>query len=107
MAEKRMLTEAQAMELFTFFIVCARTQLDEPHHYASMRFLTAAEMVREFIADEASPEAQKLLADSIDRTENAHIIMNDREAYTSALDSLCAMAAQYQVEQSNLEEKAS
>ena len=58
MAKKMVLTEEQAMELFTFFIVCARTQLDDPHHYASMRFLTAAEKVRDFRAGgDAEPDS--------------------------------------------------
>lgn len=103
MTEKFILTEDQAVELFTFFIICARTQLDDPHHYASMRFLSAAEMVRDFISDHVSPETQKLLDDSVDKTENAHIIMNDIDAFASALDGLCAMVAQYQVEQNGLE----
>ena len=107
MDEKKLLTEKQAMELFTFFIICARTQLDDPRHYASMRFLSAAEMVRNFISDYVSQETQKLLDDSVDKTEHAHIIMNDIPAYASALDDLCAMVAQYQVEQNDLEERFS
>jgi len=107
MDEKKLLSEEQAMELFTFFIICARTQLDDPRHYASMRFLSAAEMVRNFISEHVSPETQKLLDDSADNIDHAHIIMNDVPAYASVLDGLCAMVAQYQVEQHGLEERFS
>ncbi len=107
MAEKMVRTEDQVMELFTFFLVCARTQLEDPHHYASMRFLTAAEMIRDFVSERVSPDAQHLLAASVDKTEQAHIIMNDKEAFVSALDHLCAMVAQYWVEQNGLEERFS
>jgi hypothetical protein len=107
MAKKMVLTEDQAMELFTFFIVCARTQLDDPHHYASMRFLTAAEKVRDFISSHVSSETKKLLDESVDKTENAQIIMNDTQAFATVLDELCTMVAQYQVEQTGLTEKAS
>ena len=107
MNEKTLFTEEQAMEFFTFFIISARTQLDDPRHYASMRFLSAAEKVRDFISEHVSPETQKLLDDSFDKIDHAHIVMNDIPAYASVLDSLCAMVAQYQVEQHDLEERFS
>lgn len=106
MAEKKMLTEDQAIELFTFLVVSARTQLADPHHYASMRLLTAAEMLRDFLADHVSPETQKLLNATVDRSERAQIIMNDTEAFAEALDELCSMVAQFLVEQNGLQERA-
>jgi hypothetical protein len=36
-AGSMVLTEAEAIELFAFFISAARTQLDDPCQYASMR----------------------------------------------------------------------
>ena len=104
MAEKMMLSEDQAIELFTFLIVSARTQLDDPHHYASMRLLTAAEKLRDFVTDGASPETQKLLNATVDKSEHAQIIMNDSDAFAGVLDELCAMVAQFLVEQNSLEE---
>lgn len=105
MADKMMLTEDQAVELFTFLMASARTQLDDPHHYASMRLLTAAEMLRDFITERVSSDTQKLLKNTVDKSEQAQIIMNDTDAFAKALDELCAMVAQFLVEQNGLEER--
>ena len=56
MTDTNLLTEEQAIELFTFLVTSARTQLDDPCAYASMRLLTAAEKLREFISPGLSPE---------------------------------------------------
>ena len=102
MNENMVLSEEQAIELFTFLITSARTQLDDPCLYASMRLLTAAELLRDFITDGASPDVKALLTATVDKTEHAQIIMNDVDAYTTALDELCSMVARYLVEQSSL-----
>ncbi len=100
MEESKLLTEEQAIEMFTFLMTAARTQLDDPCLYASMRLLSAAEKLRDFITEDVSPEARQLLVSTMEKTEHAQIIMNDVEAYTSALDELCEMTARYLVEQS-------
>lgn len=105
MAENFMLTEEQAVELFTFLIASARTQLDDPHHYASMRLLTAAEMLRDFISERTSDPIQEFLNTTVEKSEKAQIIMNDTGAFAAALDELCAMTAQFLVEQSGLGEQ--
>jgi hypothetical protein len=105
MAKKMMLTEDQAVELFTFLIAASRTQLDDPHHYASMRLLTAAEILRDFITARTSPDMQALLNATVDKSEYAQIIMNDTGAFAAALDELCAMVAQFLVERNGLEER--
>jgi hypothetical protein len=102
MDEKMLLTEEQAVELFTFLITSARTQLDDPCLYASMRLLTAAELLRDFVTDSASPDFKDLLTATVDKTEHAQIIMNDVDAYTTALDELCSIVAHYLVDQSSL-----
>ena len=107
MAETTVLTEDQAIELFTFLITSARTQLDDPCLYASMRLLTAAELLRDFIVERTSPGARNLLTTTVEKTEYAQIIMNDVEAYTTALDELCGLVAQYLLDQSDLEGKSS
>lgn len=103
MTEKMMLTEEQAVELFTFLISAARTQLNDPHHYASMRLLTAAEMLRDFITEQTSSDMQKMLNDTVDKSEHAQIIMNDTDAFADVLDDLCVMVAQFLVERNGLE----
>lgn len=105
MAEQMMLAEDEAVELFTFLVVAARTQLDDPHHYASMRLLTAAEKLRDFMTKRASPETQEMLNATVDKSEHAQIIMNDTDAFAEALDELCTMVAQFLVEQNDLEER--
>jgi hypothetical protein len=105
MPEKMMLTEDQAIDLFTFLITSARTQLDDPHHYASMRLLTAAEMLRDFITESSSSNLQAMLNATVDKSEHAQIIMNDTDAFAGALDELCILVAQHLVERNGLEEK--
>ena len=107
MAEQMVLTEDQAIELFTFLITSARTQLDDPGQYASMRLLTAAELLRDFITGRTSPDAQHLLTTTVEKTEQAQIVMNDIDAYTTTLDELCGMVAQYLVVQSELAGRSS
>jgi hypothetical protein len=104
MTEPKLLNEAQAVELFTFLITAARTQVDDPCLYASMRLLTAAEKLREFISAAASPDFQALLTATEEKTEHAQIIMNDTEAYSVALDDLCEMTACYLVAHSEVAE---
>ena len=101
------LTEAEALEFFAFLLSSARSQLDDPALYASMRLLTAAEELREFIRKRVSPETQALLADTDDLTTRAQIYMSDLDAYTADLDELCRMTAQFFVEQSDLKENES
>jgi hypothetical protein len=96
------LTEAEALEFFAFLLASARTQLDDPALYASMRLLTAAEELREFIRERVSPETQALLAETDELTTRAQIYMSDAEAYTSDLDELCRMTAQFYVDHSGL-----
>lgn len=103
MTERMMLTEEQAVELFTFLITAARTQLDDPHHYASMRLLTAAEMLRDYISEQTSPDMQMLLNATVDKSEHAQIIMNDTDAFANALDELCVMVARFLVVRNGLE----
>lgn len=107
MAEKMMLTEDQALELFTFFITSARTQLEDPCNYASMRLLTGAEILRDFIIERVSPAMQEMLTGTLDKTEYAQIIMNDEDAFTESLDDLCATVARYLVQRNGLEENVS
>ncbi len=101
--EQMVLSEDEAIELITFLITSARTQLDDPCQYASMRLLTAAELLRDFMIKRVSPDAQKLLTATIEKTTHAQIYVNDIETYTNTLDGLCGMVAQYLVDQSGLE----
>ncbi len=101
--ERMVLSEDEAVELITFLITSARTQLDDPCHYASMRLLTAVEILRDFMIKRVSPNTQKLLTATIEKTNHAQIYLNDVETFTDTLDELCRMTAQYLVDESELE----
>jgi hypothetical protein len=98
------LTEAEAMELFAYLLTSARTQLDEPCQYASMRLLTAAELVRDSFKARASADAQGFLSSTEPKTAFAQTHTNDAEAYASVLDELCAMVARQLVRRAGAEE---
>jgi hypothetical protein len=106
MAETLVLSEAEAIELFSFLVSSARTQLDEPCRYASMRVLTAAEILRDFVMERVSPDAQTLLEGTVNTITHAHVYMADTEVYTTALDDLCREVADYVVNQSGLSKGA-
>ena len=98
------LSEGDALELFSFLIASARIQLDEPSQYASMRLLTAAEKLREFMMERASPDTHTLLNETVELTTHAQIHTADTQGYSDTLDELCGTIAQYLVEQSGLDE---
>lgn len=103
LAKSMVLSEADALELFAFLIASARIQMDEPSQYASMRLLTAAENLREFVKEHVSSDTQKLFDKTVDLTTHAQIHMADTEGYSDTLDELCGMVAQYLLKQSGLE----
>jgi predicted nucleic acid-binding protein len=101
-AGSMVLTEAEAIELFAFFISAARTQLDDPCQYASMRLLSAAENLRDFIVKRVSSDTRGLLEETLELTAHAQIYMADADDYTDTLDELCRMVARFVVEHSEL-----
>lgn len=107
LTESMVLTEAEAVELFAFLIASARTQLDDPCLYASMRLLTAAETLRDFVRARVSSDTLELLDETAETITHAHIYMSDTEDYTATLDALCRMVAQHVVARSGLKEGAS
>ncbi len=92
------LTEDEAIELYAFLLTSARSQLDDPCEYASMRLLSAAEDLRDRIIDRVGPETRAHLRQTEEATAFAQTHTNDLEAYTSTLDELCARAARFLVE---------
>ena len=98
-ASSMVLTEAEAIELFAFFISAARTQLDDPYQYASMRLLSGAEALRDFILNRVSLNSRNMLEETLELTTHAQIYMSDTEDYTETLDELCRMVARFVVDQ--------
>jgi hypothetical protein len=98
------LTEEEGLELLAFLFSSARIQLDEPCQYASMRLLSAAEMVRDFIRERVSPDTRLVLDGTDEMTTHAQMYTADLEDYTGTLDELCRHFARYLVEKSGLDE---
>jgi hypothetical protein len=92
------ITEDEAIELFAFLMASARSQLDDPCRYASMRLLTAAEELRDRIVDRVTPDTRAILRTTEPKTLFATTHTNDLEAYTATLDELCAETARFLVE---------
>ena len=51
------LAEADLIELYTYLIISARTQLDDPHPYASIRLLSMVERLADMV--QSSIEVKK------------------------------------------------
>lgn len=98
--EPTVLTEDEAIALFAFLMTSARSQLDDPCRYASMRLLTAAEELRDRIVDRVGPQTRALFERTGPATGFAQTHTNDLEAYTSTLDELCAETARFLVDRS-------
>jgi hypothetical protein len=98
------LTEDEALELFAYLLTSARTQLDDPARYASMRLLSAAETLRDMITGRVSPEVDALFETTVGPASEAQEQVNDREVYTRSLDELCAIVARTLVARAGLEE---
>ena len=98
-----MLTEEEAVELYTLLIMSARTQLDDPCQYASMRLLDVATKLGEMVEGQAGGKLQEMLGETAVQIDDAIEQMNDPAAYTVALDGLCGRVAQFLVETSQLE----
>ena len=107
MTETMVLTESEALELFAFLLSSARTQVDEPCRYASMRVLTAAEILRDFMLARASADTQIMLQKTLAPASHAHVYMADTETYVATLDDLCRMVAEHAVARSGLGEEKS
>jgi hypothetical protein len=106
-AESMVLSEAEAIELFVSLIASARTQLDEPCSYGSMRLLSFAEILRDYVWERVSPENRELLDETADSITFAQMHTADTEEYTAVLDALCRTSAQHLLDQSDLGKKTS
>ena len=96
------LSEDEALELFAYLLTSARTQLDEPARYASMRLLSAAEDLRDRIAGRVSPSLAAMFEQTGPLGSFAQELVNDRAAYTRSIDELCRIVARSLVERAGL-----
>ena len=103
MGEGGLLTEDEALELFAYLITSARTQLDDPTRYASMRLLSAAEELRNRLAGRVSPETTAMFEATVAPAALAQEYINHRDLYTESLDELCAIVARALVARAGLD----
>lgn len=100
------LTEDEALELLSYLITAARTQVDEPNEYGPLRLLTAARRLGEFIQSRASPQTQALLSGPLTEIPQTQTRMADYEGYVRQLDAMCAALAQHLVTHFGLEKNS-
>ena len=100
--DRATLSENEIVELFVYFLTTARVQIDDPDHYGPMRLLFAAEKLRDFVSGRTSPELQKLFEDTEPIINSAHIAVNNTEKFTTELDRLSTIVAEYLVKVSGL-----
>jgi hypothetical protein len=87
------LSEGAAVEVLSYLITAARTQVDEAAEYAPMRLLTAAQRLGAFVAPHASTPVQQLVA-ALDTMAPTATPRADRAGYTARLDALCTSLAE-------------
>ena len=106
MPEKLVLTEDEALELLSFLVMSARTQVDEPTEYAPLRLLTAAGRLGDFIMERVTPETRQLLSGPLKQIPQTSTLMADAAGYTAQLDAVCAAVAAHLVRHFGLDRGA-
>ncbi len=97
MATTMVLTEDEALELLSFLVTAARTQLDEAAEYGPLRLLTAATRLADFIGERVSAETRTLLTGPLKQIPGTAVIMADPAGYAAKLDAMCRAVAQHLV----------
>ena len=93
----RVLDEGDGIELLTYLVTAARTQVDEAAEYAPMRLLTAAGRLAGMIEPDASAWLRPLLRDIRQGYSETAVQAGDPAAYVEQLDALCRTVAEYLV----------
>ncbi|GAA4244704.1 DUF6092 family protein [Dactylosporangium darangshiense] len=91
------LTEDEALELLTYLVTAARTQLDEAAEYGPLRLLTAAQRLAGYMAPRVSPEMRSLLEGPIQRVPQTATRSADPDGYAATLDTMCRVLAEHLV----------
>jgi hypothetical protein len=108
--ESMVLTEEEALELLSYLVTAARTQLDEAAEYAPLRLLTGAQRLAAFVAPRASAETRTLLDGTIAKIPGTATRSLDPDGYVAALDDVCRGLAEhlvthFDVESENADER--
>jgi len=107
MTGKMVLSEDEALELVAFLVTAARTQVDEAAEYGSLRLLTAAGRLAEFIAERVSPETRTFLTGPLKRNPDLAVRTADPAGYVAALDGVCRAIGEHLVAHFGLDRKGS
>jgi uncharacterized protein DUF6092 len=83
------LTEEEALELLSYLVTAARTQLDEAAEYGSLRLLSAAQRLAEVMAPRATAPTRELLDGPIAEIPGTATRSQDPHGYAAALDQVC------------------
>jgi hypothetical protein len=106
MAEENMvMSEDEALELLSFLVMAARTQVDEPPEYGPLRLMTAARRLGDFIHDRATPETRQLVDGPLKQTPQTATRMADPDGYRAQLDATCEAVAAHLVHHFGLERR--
>src|SRR5215831_4277502 len=97
MAAKMVLSEDEALELLAFLVTAARTQVDEAAEYGSLRLLTAAGRLAEFITERVSPETGEFLRGPLKQIPDLALRSVDPAKYSTELDAVCQAVGEHLV----------
>ncbi|HRD61188.1 MAG TPA: DUF6092 family protein [Nocardioides sp.] len=94
--DRPVLSTAAVLEILTYLVTAARTQVDEAREYGPMRLLTGARRLTEQlppeVLDASGPALSRLLRE-LGAIEPTATPTRDRTEYVERLDALCALAA--------------
>ena len=107
MTARMVLSEDEALELMAFLITAARTQVDEAAEYGSLRLLTAAGRLAEFITERVSPETGEFLRGPLKQIPDLAVRTADPAGYVAALDRVCRAVGEHLVTHFGLDRKRS
>jgi hypothetical protein len=101
MADELVLTENEALELLSYLVCAARTQVDEAAEYAPMRLLTAAQRLGAALAPRAGAATREFAEGplaawpvlAVPRDAGHPADRADRAEYVARLDELCRALA--------------
>jgi hypothetical protein len=91
------LSEDEALELLSFLVTAARIQVDEAAEYGSLRLLTAAGRLAEFITERVSPGTRTFLTGPLRQIPDLAVRTANPAGYVAALDAVCRAVGEHLV----------
>src|SRR5215813_5420507 len=107
MTARMVLSEDEALELMSCLVTAARTQVDEAAEDGSLRLLTAAGRLAEFITERVSPETGEFLRGPLKQIPALAVRTAHPAGYVAALDRVCRAVGEHLVTHFGLDRKRS